>query len=186
MDSTTESTIGAAPTGQPTDRSPESTPEFENNSPQADTTGEDTIEVASNSPQEDTTGEDTIKVASTDPTEDSTESTDNEAPRRSGRSRRPVQRYEGAYIAIEGSDIPRSYTAAIASRDREAWVKATVDKITKLQTLNTWKVVDLPTGKHPIGSRWVFTLKYTPTGLIDRYKARLVAQGFSQKEGDDY
>jgi hypothetical protein len=34
--------------------------------------------------------------------------------------------------------------------------------------------------------KWVFTVKYTPTGLIDRYKARLVAQGFSQSLGDDY
>ena len=29
-------------------------------------------------------------------------------------------------------------------------------------------------------------MKYTPIGLIDRYKARLVAQGFSQMPGDDY
>jgi cell division protein ZapA (FtsZ GTPase activity inhibitor) len=29
-------------------------------------------------------------------------------------------------------------------------------------------------------------VKYTPTSLIDRYKARLVAQGFSQSLGDDY
>jgi Reverse transcriptase (RNA-dependent DNA polymerase) len=37
-----------------------------------------------------------------------------------------------------------------------------------------------------VGCKWVFTVKYTPTGLIDRYKARLVAQGFSQSLGDDY
>ena len=32
----------------------------------------------------------------------------------------------------------------------------------------------------------MFTVKYTPTGLVDRYKARLVAQGFTQVAGDDY
>lgn len=32
----------------------------------------------------------------------------------------------------------------------------------------------------------MFTVKYTPTGLLDRYKARLVAQGFSQVPGDDF
>ena len=32
----------------------------------------------------------------------------------------------------------------------------------------------------------MFTVKYTPTGLIDRYKARLVARGFTQVAGDDY
>ncbi len=32
----------------------------------------------------------------------------------------------------------------------------------------------------------MFTVKYTPTGLLDRFKARLVAQGFSQVPGDDF
>jgi hypothetical protein len=32
----------------------------------------------------------------------------------------------------------------------------------------------------------VFIVKYTPTGLIDRYKARLVCQGCSQTPGDDF
>jgi hypothetical protein len=32
----------------------------------------------------------------------------------------------------------------------------------------------------------VFTVKYTPTGLLDKFKARLVAQGFSQVPGADF
>ena len=50
----------------------------------------------------------------------------------------------------------------------------------------TWTVVELPPGKVAIGSRWVFKLKRNPDGTIDRYKARLVAQGFSQRPGFDY
>ena len=41
-------------------------------------------------------------------------------------------------------------------------------------------------GKAAIGSHWVFKLKRNPDGTIDRYKARLVAQGFSQRPGFDY
>ena len=52
--------------------------------------------------------------------------------------------------------------------------------------MNTWKVVKLPPGRKKVGNKWVFTIKYTPTGLVDRHKARLVAQGFSQKQGIDY
>jgi hypothetical protein len=37
-----------------------------------------------------------------------------------------------------------------------------------------------------MGCREVYALKITPTGLIDRYKARLVAQGFSQKPREDF
>ena len=47
-------------------------------------------------------------------------------------------------------------------------------------------MVELPPGKVAIGSRWVFKLKRNPDGTIDRYKARLVAQGFSQRPGFDY
>ena len=46
--------------------------------------------------------------------------------------------------------------------------------------------MDLPSERKPIGCRFVFALKYTPTGLIDRYKARLVAQGFNQKPREDF
>ncbi|GKB07051.1 ribonuclease H-like domain-containing protein [Tanacetum coccineum] len=40
--------------------------------------------------------------------------------------------------------------------------------------------------KKAIGSKWIFKIKYKYSGEIDRYKARLVAQGFGQKEGIDY
>ncbi|RVW27824.1 Retrovirus-related Pol polyprotein from transposon RE2 [Vitis vinifera] len=41
-------------------------------------------------------------------------------------------------------------------------------------------------GKHPVGCKWVFTVKYNPDGKVERYKARLVAKGFTQTFGIDY
>ncbi|GKC27431.1 ribonuclease H-like domain-containing protein, partial [Tanacetum coccineum] len=48
------------------------------------------------------------------------------------------------------------------------------------------EIVELPEGRKSIGSKWIFKIKYKSSDEIDRYKARLVAQGFGQKEGIDY
>ncbi|GJV99396.1 ribonuclease H-like domain-containing protein [Tanacetum coccineum] len=50
----------------------------------------------------------------------------------------------------------------------------------------TWKIMDLPKDRKAIESKWIFKIKYRSSDEIDRYKARLVAQGFGQKEGIDY
>jgi hypothetical protein len=50
----------------------------------------------------------------------------------------------------------------------------------------TWEVVERPYGCKPIGSKWVFKKKLIPNGTIERYKARLVIKGYSQKEGEDF
>nr|GEX56304.1 BTB/POZ domain-containing protein At5g48800 [Tanacetum cinerariifolium] len=51
---------------------------------------------------------------------------------------------------------------------------------------NTWVLVDLPTARKAIGSKWVFKIKYKSDGEIKIFKARLVAKCFNQKEGVDF
>ena len=50
----------------------------------------------------------------------------------------------------------------------------------------TWEIVDLPEEKKTVGCKWVFTIKCKPDGSIERYKAKLVAKGFTQTYGIDY
>ena len=60
---------------------------------------------------------------------------------------------------------------------------------TEMGTINkmgTWKLEELPAERKTIGNRWVFLRKRDEHGKIIRYKARLVAQGFSQKPGTDF
>ena len=51
---------------------------------------------------------------------------------------------------------------------------------------NTWVLIDLPSGSKPIGCKWVFIRKYNTDGFIQTFKTRLVAKGFTQKEGVNY
>ncbi|XP_074271111.1 uncharacterized protein LOC141595037 [Silene latifolia] len=63
------------------------------------------------------------------------------------------------------------------------WREAMSKEIEALEKNKTWKVVTLPNGKKPIGCKWVYKIKYKADGTVERYKARLVAQGFTQVEG---
>ena len=66
------------------------------------------------------------------------------------------------------------------------WKKAVMEEMKALESNQTWELVDIPKTKKIIGCKWLFTIKYKSDGSIDRYKARLVAQGYSQTHGIDY
>lgn len=55
-----------------------------------------------------------------------------------------------------------------------------------LEKNQTWELCDLPSGKKPVGCKWVFTVKTKADGSIERFKARLVAKGFTQSYDIDY
>jgi hypothetical protein len=55
-----------------------------------------------------------------------------------------------------------------------------------LQKNETWTLVPREVGQNVIGSKWVYKIKYKHDCSIERYKARLVPQGFTQRFGIDY
>lgn len=58
--------------------------------------------------------------------------------------------------------------------------------IKALEKNGTWELTDLPSGKHQVRCKWVFTTKYNPDGSINRYKAHLVAKDYTQSYRIDY
>ena len=60
------------------------------------------------------------------------------------------------------------------------------DEMDALEKNKSWDLVELPKGKKTVGCKWVYKLK---TGVDDtekRYRARLVAKGYAQKEGIEF
>ena len=57
--------------------------------------------------------------------------------------------------------MPRNIHEALKN---PKWREAVMEEMKSLQKNNTWKIVDLPGGKHPVGCKWVFTVKYNPDG----------------------
>ncbi|GKD50116.1 ribonuclease H-like domain-containing protein, partial [Tanacetum coccineum] len=66
------------------------------------------------------------------------------------------------------------------------WIDAMNQEMNVLIRNGTWELVELSEGRKAIESKWIYKIKFRSNGEIDRYKARLVAQGFGQKEGIDY
>ena len=81
---------------------------------------------------------------------------------------------------------PKTWSKAMNSKAAEKWYKASEDEVNGLDTLKTWEVSQPMPGIIPIESKWVFKIKYNPDGTVDKYKARLVVRGDSQRAGLDY
>ena len=106
------------------------------------------------------------------------------------RRRRPPARYDEELYNVEDltADIsePRNIKQAWSGDHCIQWKEATDPEYDSLISNDTWELVPLPEGKNVVGSRWVFKVKPDENGSVERFKARLVTQGYSQGEGTDY
>ena len=95
-----------------------------------------------------------------------------------------VFHHEGAYTVFETE--PRSYNEALARNDKTKWIEAMKNEFDSLIKYETWEIVRLPAGRKAIGCRFVYKIKQTRDGIIERYKARLVARGDLSIKGIDF
>ncbi|CAN0884979.1 Retrovirus-related Pol polyprotein from transposon TNT 1-94, partial [Linum grandiflorum] len=72
------------------------------------------------------------------------------------------------------------------SMEASFWKEAADSEIQSIMSKHTWELVDLPKGCKAIGCKWIFKRKLMTDGSVERYKARLVIKGYSQKSGLDF
>lgn len=84
---------------------------------------------------------------------------------------------------LSAVSIPNSVQEALSD---PRWKEAMNEEMKSLEKNETWELVDPPSGKKPVGCRWIYTVKYKADGTIERFKARLVAKGYTQTYGIDY
>jgi hypothetical protein len=90
------------------------------------------------------------------------------------------------FAARSDESEPRTLRDALKCPDADLWYQAAVKEMEAHIENGTWELVKLPPGRKAIGSRWVFKVKRNADGSVERYKARVVAQGFSQRPGVDF
>ena len=95
------------------------------------------------------------------------------------------QTHETAFVVL-AEDEPASYKEAMKSENAEHWKKACQAEYETLLGYRTWDLVPRPPKTNIVGSRWTFRVKRDNLGNLDKFKARVVAQGFSQIPGVDF
>ena len=84
-------------------------------------------------------------------------------------------------------DEPANYDQVCKRTDKQLWLKAMQEETISLAKNKTWYLVERPKGARMIGSRWIFKKKPGILGVVQpRYKAGVVAKGYSQIQGFDY
>jgi hypothetical protein len=68
----------------------------------------------------------------------------------------------------------------------EAWHGAMREKIQALRSNDTWFLVPFHHSMNVVANPWVYRIKLHVDGSTKRYKACLIARGFTQQEGIDY
>ena len=106
--------------------------------------------------------------------------------RRSSRVRKSVNRYgDWVYLSNCSSD-PTNVKEALDSHDSCLWQEAMNKEIHSINENKVWTLAKLPSDVKPINCKWVFKRKIAGDGSLSTYKARLVAQGYTQKLGINY
>lgn len=117
-------------------------------------------------------------------------------PRRTERISKPPVRFGydeyaenvAHHVAYRACEIvePATFQEARESAQSKEWMAAAQTEYDSLASSKTWELVELPPDRRPVGCKWVFKVKITPDGSVDRFKGRLVAKGYSQEYGVDY
>ena len=148
------------------------------------------VENLTDQEQEETQREGDISEAESEQENDSSDhsgedSTSDTALRRSTREKQQPDYYGvRVYTATESEKEPQTVKEALSSSEKKKWEDAMQKD--SIHSNDIWDLVELPKDRKPVGCKWVFKKKTKSDGSIERYKAQLVTQGFSQKQGLDY
>ncbi|KAJ1036780.1 hypothetical protein NDA10_002892 [Ustilago hordei] len=83
-------------------------------------------------------------------------------------------------------NLDLTVSEALSGEDKQHWKEAMHKELDGLRAMGTWEITNLPKGMNAINTCWVLKIKMDADLILTKFKARLVAQGFMQRQGIDY
>jgi hypothetical protein len=87
------------------------------------------------------------------------------------------------YHAVPLSPVPKTFRSALADPN---WRAAMEEEHTTLLQNKTWDLIPRPRHANTVTGKWIFKHKFHADGSLERYKARWVLRGFTQRPGIDF
>jgi hypothetical protein len=107
------------------------------------------------------------------------------APDGTFRESKKQQSYS-SYMALLSDIIDAEPTCYEEAVEKKLWKDAMIEECQSIMKNDVWDVVSRPKEKSILSSKWIYKMKHSTDGSIEKYKERFVAHLFSQKEGIDY
>ena len=86
-------------------------------------------------------------------------------------------------------ETPPTFTAATTGPNAARWTSSIKRELDSLKTHSVFQIIprsSMPSGAKPIKCKWVFRVKQTSDGQVDKFKSRLTACGYAQRYGRDF
>jgi hypothetical protein len=81
------------------------------------------------------------------------------------------------------NEEPTTFEEAV---QKGQWKEAMMEEHQFIVKNEVWEIIPRPKEKSVVTSKWVYKIKHAADESMDKYKARFIARGFSQKEGEYY
>jgi hypothetical protein len=88
-----------------------------------------------------------------------------------------------AYMTKLLDEEPTTFEEAV---QKGQWKEAMMEEHQSIMKNEVWEIIPRPKEKSVVNSKWVYKIKHAADESVDKYKARFIVRGFSQKEGQDY
>ncbi|KAL8121687.1 hypothetical protein AgCh_018427 [Apium graveolens] len=90
------------------------------------------------------------------------------------------------FLGLPSTNVVITSPSASPAAPNYHWFQAMKSEIQALEDNHTWNLVLKPFNHHIVDYKWLFKIKYNVDGSVERYKARLVARGFTQSFDINY